>query len=336
MKRVFVFCLLMFCLRAQAQEGSVEFRTQPFVKQAQLGDRVEVHLVPSDPAMTADRIVRVEIVPEPERWFDAQPWSPPNPMKKGGAAQYWHAVLQGFETGDSVLPRARVTYRLPDGTEAETMTTTATLTIASAMQVAASAAPGPDGEPEIPELFGPKPIYKFPREWRAYAAGAAAALVALVAAYLIYRRMRSRVPALAPAPVEPPLPPGAWALRELEVRRQLPVSADGPGKAIASLVSEVVRVYIHKRFEIDALDRTSYECLSAISRYVTADTLGLLRRFFNDCDFAKFTDRELPRERWDTLWDDAREFVLATTPAEELNPTKPMPMEPARAGASAR
>ena len=49
----------------------------------------------------------------------------------------------------------------------------------------------------------------------------------------------------------------------------------------------------------------------------------------------RFSD-ELPRERWNGLWDDARDFVRGTTSEEELNPvvSARRPAKLAEAGAS--
>jgi hypothetical protein len=330
-------CVFALALPLPAQQQSdpqpeMEFRVEPSVGAVVIGDRVPV-LLKSTPPHHSDQILGIEFLPEPETWHEAEPWSPPS-MRKSGDKSAWSATLQPFETGLVPLPKARVTYRLADGTMAEAQSTTTTLTVKTAMQSAIASEPGQPEE--VPGLIGPKPIYGFPRDWRGVALAAAGALAALVLAYLLYRKLRARPKVVPAKPAEPPLAPGPWALKEIEIRRRLPVAESGPAKEIASLASEVVRIYITRRFDFLALDRTSHECLETLNRLgLDSSSHALLRRFFADCDFAKFTYHDLQRERWTTLWDDARQFVLATSPSSEFESpaaTRPRP-QPAEATA---
>jgi hypothetical protein len=91
----------------------------------------------------------------------------------------------------------------------------------------------------------------------------------------------------------------------------------------------VIRIYLGRRYDFPAMDMTSYECIVALKQKQDentgrihgdgpAETTERIRRFLDECDFAKFTKFSLPPDRWTGLWDDAVAIVKHTTPPEEF------------------
>jgi hypothetical protein len=172
---------------------------------------------------------------------------------------------------------------------------------------------------EETDLVGMRPLYLFPQRRWWIAAATLAGLFATLLAVWYWRRMR-RGGAMPQA--DPELPPGAWALREIQRRRVLPVCATGPAKAVYTEASDLLRHYLLRRYGIDAPDMTTYECMRALAIHDLEGTAAPgIRRFLDECDMVKFSKFEPDQERWDRLWDELRGIVEQTTPADESAPS---------------
>jgi uncharacterized protein DUF4381 len=111
------------------------------------------------------------------------------------------------------------------------------------------------------------------------------------------------------------------ALQRLEDIRALmqPPSA----REFSTAVSDIVRSYIERRFDVTATRRTTEEFLhdlvempnSSLARHQSP-----LREFLYQCDFVKFAAMSLTVENMESLRQSARAFVLATLKTEEVLP----------------
>jgi hypothetical protein len=139
-------------------------------------------------------------------------------------------------------------------------------------------------------------------------AGAAAALAGGVAGG------GPRRPRLA-APV-PPLAPHEWATQELDriEAQQLPEA--GELERYHTLLSDVVRAYLERRFSLPASQQTTPEFLEAMRRspQLTPEQQGLLRDFLQRCDMAKFARAAPSPDECRAVAAMARGFVQETTP----------------------
>lgn len=327
--RAALAAILAVCAAALA--GSPEFRIAPSRTEAMLGDPIDVALFAGDPKFNPDRIQGVEFDADAEVWNVTENWArvPPEAAPPGaGPKPLWTARLNPFETGKLSLPKTVVHFRAEDGaTLAEENATTATVKVAGVL------------DPKIaePKLVGLRPLDLFPRNWRKPLLIALALLALAGAAYAAWAYGRKRKASLAFAPPpEPLLPPGVWALREIERLRALPICQEGPAKDVYSLASEVVRVYLGRRFDFNAIDLTTYECMKSLARRdLDADLGGSINRLLSESDLVKFSKFIPPRERWASLWDDAKKIVLASTPPEELDPSLAAKPQPEPEGAPA-
>jgi hypothetical protein len=179
---------------------------------------------------------------------------------------------------------------------------------ASATAATATGAARPaDSTEDIRDIRGPQSVLP---AWLLPALLAGGAVLA-VGAYGVWRRRQRRRRARAPWPFE-------VALQRLEGVRALmqPQSA----RQFSTAVSDIVRSYIERSFELTATHRTTEEFLrdllelpdSPLTRY-----RALLAEFLEQCDLVKFGDLSLTLQNMESLHQSACDFVRATaTPGE--------------------
>ena len=284
--------------------------------EATVGTPVTVRLRVDDPTFDPNRIEWVDFEVDPERWHCDSAWQRDWNAVTDGKPGPWRTELRPFEVGALSIPATTVRYKDASGEPVEMQLTTATLTVKS-VRAQGAAAP-----PDL-TLRGPVEI---PRNWWPLWIGLAAAVVVasiawFVARYLLRRQRKTEAPL---QPAAPQLPAGVWALRELERRRALPVCRTGPPKAVFSLVSELIRLYLDRRYGIAAIDLTTTECLRELQRIRPGESVvERVRVFLDECDLVKFTKYAPPNERWATIWEDARQLIFQTTPSHEFGGPEP-------------
>lgn len=147
---------------------------------------------------------------------------------------------------------------------------------------------------------------------------ALAALVSLVALYFgvragirAWRARQARVKPLA-APTEK-LTEDEWALRELSRVRELATWKSGKFKPHYFRVSEILKIYIERRYQIDAVESTSVEVIRALEgQGVQARWVDLLESHFYTLDRVKFTDYVPTAEEPNQIIEDTIQWVKST------------------------
>ena len=190
------------------------------------------------------------------------------------------------------------------GTSAIAATTTAT----AAQPASAIGAPGPsDSAEDIRDIRGPQfvlPAWLLP----ALVAGGAALAVGT---YGVWRWQRRPRPPRALLPFE-------VALQRLEGVRALmqPQSA----REFSVAVSDIVRSYIERGFNLIATHRTTEEFLRDLLELPNAALAchrALLSEFLHQCDLVKFAGVSLTLQNMESLHASACDFVRATARPEE-------------------
>jgi hypothetical protein len=145
-------------------------------------------------------------------------------------------------------------------------------------------------------------------------AAIALAVIALAAAIVWWvRRRRARLVVEAPAPV---IPPHVVALAELERIASMGLVERGEFKAYYTLVADAVRRYVGARFDVEAMDRTTYEVAGELERRrVTVDGLVPL---LNEADLVKFAKLTPDAAAAHRVLANARSLVNATAPRESV------------------
>jgi hypothetical protein len=113
----------------------------------------------------------------------------------------------------------------------------------------------------------------------------------------------------------PPLTPQQWADRELERLLALGLPEKGAVERFHTLLSNVVRGYLEKRFYLRARRQTTPEFLRAMadSPQLSAEQQEFLRGFLQQCDLAKFAQFRPSSEECQERATAARAFVAQTS-----------------------
>jgi len=222
--------------------------------------------------------------------------------------------VAAFRTGHSTLPALR--FLVTHGDRSDTLTgDTVAVTVTSVLPA------------DMKDIHPLKPAESFPNPW-AWIIPSAVVLLGLLA--LLGRRLwqRFRHPEEF---VPPPLP--AWeeataALDALPWREWL---AAGQVKRFYYSLSEILKRYIERRFEFDAVEQTTTELLASL-RAQRVPMREEITRFFARCDLVKYAKTEPPNEEWESAIAQVRDIVNRTRPAPEAPAAAAAAPQPATAG----
>ena len=170
-----------------------------------------------------------------------------------------------------------------------------------------------------------KGIYKAPIWWwgifRWVLLALAIAGIGIGGYYLIsyLRRRYGDVPAVV-IPTEPLRPADEVALEKLDAIREQKIWQSGQVKEYYTQLTDVVREYIARRFEVSSTEQTSDETLRAM-RVLLTDKKELydnLRKMLTLADLVKFAKWTTTPDENEISLRNAYTFVKETTPVEEV------------------
>ena len=155
---------------------------------------------------------------------------------------------------------------------------------------------------DIRDIRGPKAIVD---SW-VLPALAVSVLLAAICAYVLLRRRRAR-------PVLRSQTLGEQTLERLDKTK--PLMRSDTAREFGIAASEVIRIYIERRFGVLATQRTTEEFLQSLlqsSNEALARHRALLEQFLHQCDLVKFAGTSLAPADLESLFQSARDFVLQT------------------------
>ena len=164
------------------------------------------------------------------------------------------------------------------------------------------------------EIRGPVDIDTRAWWWWAIAAGATVAAGAFV--WWLMRRPTQQ-------PVVTPVAPGEWARREFDLleSQRLPERGDVEGFFVR--LSDVVRTYVERRYQIAAPDQTTQEFLSQAAHHpdLAGDNERTLGAFLRSADMVKFAAARPASDTCAHALTAMRGFVERTAPpTSEVEP----------------
>ena len=117
----------------------------------------------------------------------------------------------------------------------------------------------------------------------------------------------------------PPLPPHEEAFAALERLRVLHLCQDGKHKLYYSTLTDILRTYIVRRFDVGAMEMTSDEIIEAMRGVELQQKQSMdLTMILREADLVKFAKAMPESEESESAMRAAWEFVDATKPVEEI------------------
>jgi len=232
-------------------------------------------------------------------------------VRSDRAETRYRLSVAGFEAGRHALPR--FAFLVQSGAKTDTLRSdTASVTIASVLSA------------KMSDIYGLAPPETFPNRLLWILPGLAVLLAVLaVFGRRLYRRLRTiREQSLSP------LPPWEEALAALDAMPWREWLEAGQAKRYYYALSQVLKRYIERRFEFDAVEQTTTELLLSMRAHKTPmrDDIG---KFFTRYDLVKYAKWVPPTEEAGSAIDQVREFVVKTKPQEPAAPTAAGGQDPA-------
>jgi hypothetical protein len=220
-------------------------------------------------------------------------------------------VLTSYDSGSFYIPSIAFKYKNKGDTAFSEAYTDSLLLNVNTMAI--------DSTKSIRDIKGP---LSAPYDWHElipYFIGCLI-LAALVWFVLYYLRKRKRGEKLIDFS-KPELPAHELALLELEVLRNKKLWQNNKIKEYYTELTEIIRLYIEKRFAVAAMEMTSDEIATSFKSIDIADGLkSKLRQLFVLADLVKFAKANpLPNEH-DLSFNNAQSFVKETIPQEIIKP----------------
>ena len=234
-------------------------------------------------------------------------------------------MITAFELGELALPTLEVQV-VDSGGNVVTLTTDAVLvTVASV---------GRDDSGDIRDIKGPLAVPFDVMTLLPWLAGLAAMGIL---GYLFYQRYgrKTKLPVLQP--ISPPRPAHLVAHESLDALRTSGLLEAGELKTYHIRLSDIIRVYIWRRFGVAAMEMTTEEVLKGLRRTDTLRTVMTgFRQLLERCDLVKFAKFKPKAPDSLDLIPLGRRLVDLTTPVEQASTDAatpgavPSPQSPSR------
>lgn len=145
-------------------------------------------------------------------------------------------------------------------------------------------------------------------------------LLLLAAFGFLYYRQRAKAVALPKIPEEMKKPAWEVALLELEGLQGSDILKKKEIKKYYTILSDIIRKYLERRYQITALDRTTQEVKAELKKAkVEAEVIDLAYGFLYSCDLVKFAKYVPSKEEIDKDWNEAFTIVNMAK-QEEVQP----------------
>lgn len=314
--------LLMTIGQANAQgNGPVMAKLSAPDGQFTVGDPVQLTLAVTHPA--GYQVILPQIAPV---WgdFTVVSQSPATTTANGDGTETTTAIIDTrlFQPGSFDTPALEVSVTDGQGNLQAVTVAPAPVAIASVLQAS---------DAELRDIK-PQASLPLPAVWPWILAGLA--VVAALAAIIVWLARRQKVAVDNRLPHE-------VALDGLAFIEAMHLPEQGRFKEHTTLVSDTVRVYVERRYDIPALERTTGEIRPDLKRTdMSPEVMALLIAFLQESDLIKFSEYTPDAESADRLLARARMIVEATKPspaADEANggatPAKAQPAAGSRRAA---
>jgi len=212
-------------------------------------------------------------------------------------------IISTFETGEFEIPPVEVRYTIPPDTEEFIIKTESINITVESLK--------PSEEGDIRDI---KPPWDIEKNWRPLLFYGLLGLLAAVLGIgaIMYIRKRRRGETLLPRKREPERPPHEIAYEELKRLEDSGLLKKGKIKIYYSEIADIIRRYTEKRFQIEAMELTTSQLLSALENIQEESLIELYRELLELCDLVKFAKFSPEAGRHIKTMQQAREIVDTT------------------------
>ncbi len=217
-------------------------------------------------------------------------------------------IITSFDSGAHVLPPLPFSYTESGSADPAVLLSDSILLNVNLVQV--------DTTKAIMDIKNP---WGIPFRWREYLPYFIAALIILIlfGAGLYYYMRRKRGLPLFPSRTVPLLPPDEEALAALDRMKKEKIWRSGQIKTYYTSLTDIVRRYVERRFQIPAPELTSDETIQALSETETSEeSITQLSHIFSVADMVKFAKSNPDPTEHEYCLDMAFEFVHGTKPVQ--------------------
>ncbi|MCF8332981.1 MAG: hypothetical protein K9I47_02440, partial [Bacteroidales bacterium] len=196
-------------------------------------------------------------------------------------------TITSFDTGYIAIPRFQFGYG--EKTITDTLQSEPLLLHVNSVKV--------DTTKEIKAIKGPMEAPLTFAEILPWILGALALLLILLAIWYVRKKKKEQKPVFQPK-AKPKDPPHVEAMKSLEALRKKKLWQNGKVKEYYSELTHILRVYIERKFEIQAVESTSNEILHDLKQFdIDSQLYGQLEDCLVTSDMVKFARMEpLPQE----------------------------------------
>ncbi len=196
----------------------------------------------------------------------------------GAITSTYKYILSGYDSALVLIPPVQIQYKSSSDTAFQIVSTNPLQILVSTVKI------DPNGK--IKDI---KPPIKIPLDWKLIILWALAILIVLIIVYILIRRYlkkRSLKPEIQKIII---LTPHEVALNSLHDLEEKKLWQQGLIKEYHSSITEIIRRYFEKRYQLPALELTTSEALELLKRRSDTEViLSLTKDFLNNADMVKF------------------------------------------------
>jgi flagellar basal body-associated protein FliL len=324
-----VLCIVSFILPTQNLSAQIESKGFSIISnldkaECLLGDHIFLRVVVEYPASFKPLSTVTPEMGEDIKVFSTN-ISKPSLVGDGRSSIRLDIRFAVFKTDEIVLPPFSLRFKGKNGNTVECNTAPLTIRIKSLVT---------DKDKDIKDIKGPVALDEGLALWILLIIATAIIVTALVVFFILRKRKKTEAEELLLSLD----PPHIEAYKTLDNLSRENILAKGEYKKYYVILSDVIRKYLHRRFEIEALEQTTREISRQLEKLdLSREIRNQLKEFMGQCDLVKFA-KYIPtgsqaRESLETAYyivDVTKEETIiasASSPAEEKHPAPVVPAD---------
>ncbi|MBU1627045.1 BatD family protein [bacterium] len=247
--------------------------------------------------------------------FDILDFKEKTPIEEGGkVTQVIEYVISSYAVGDYKIPPVKIAYNNKKGESQELTTDEIPISVKSVVK------------PEEKDIHDIKDVAEIPLDLSLYYKIGGGVLflgmvIALLIYYIRYRRQRKFEISEESLTKYPPHEEAFMSLKALEEKNLI---EEGMIKEFYIEFSEIIRIYVGRRYNLDALEQTTYELLENLKEIMTdKEHIDLLSEILDESDFVKYAKYRPEKDVINSTLQKGYDFVEKTKKIELFDVPQP-------------